>query len=147
MLCICALYRKRQQIKFFEKIFEPLRALPHAFFILMQPWLDFLFWKSQFVQKSVYQDNRSRSWSLFPGQNWKDICLLRILHSWFYYTSESWKSVDAERREADKLKIAFAIFLTLSDWTPAASGLTHLQTHGVVLEVISRLQKWRPFLC
>ena len=127
MLCICALYRKRQQIKFFEKIFEPLRALPHSFFILMQPWLDFLFWKSQFVQKSVYQDNRSRNWRLFPGRNWKDMdllvlefqpsrffrllnfcknrgrsCirwfLLRINHSWFNYTSVFWKSVDEERR-------------------------------------------------
>ena len=126
MLCICALYSKRQQIKFFEKIFDRC-ARSLEVFILMRPWPDFLFWKSRFVQESTYQGNLSRNWKWFPGRNWKDMDLpvleflpsrffhllsscknrgrscirwyiLRIHYSWFYYTSIFWKSVDAERR-------------------------------------------------
>ena len=32
MLCICALYSKRQQIKFFEKIFDRCARSPRSFY-------------------------------------------------------------------------------------------------------------------
>ena len=37
MLCICALYSKRQQIKFFEKIFDRCARSPASFKIIASP--------------------------------------------------------------------------------------------------------------
>lgn len=45
MLCICALYSKRQQIKFFGKDFRPLRAPPPASFYFNAAMVEFSFLK------------------------------------------------------------------------------------------------------